>query len=371
MTPRCGPSKLRRFCSRIAYWGLALCAVAEFLNRFSHDRLAVEKSLQTETEERCKPLTVRTNVGLQSSLLSNCKTDRISLQYVCVPLCGSSAFQVNLSASAGSDEVQELNVRACQVSPLSLFSRKSSNVEQQKILVVFKMTRVFNGHHLYHVLNNFVVNLDPAFLDLFAFHCWGCEVTFSNFFDRVLNINSRIVTKGCFAKFIFLGEHYSTYDLDLGDVEKRIRWRHWASYFRQTWCTSEALSWDERYTTLLRREGANNGRNMHNCFIQNSSTSKEVVPTLNNVAETCDMICQSKTLISAEGNGLTNMILMQPDSLVTVIWQSNRPLDGLRVIYGNMAKLLGMHMVAIPVESDESLNANCSRVINQIMSDVM
>ena len=46
--------------------------------------------------------------------------------------------------------------------------------------------------------------------------------------------------------------------------------------------------------------------------------------------------------MSAEGNGLTNMLLMPSNSVIVVVWQANRHTVALKVIYGNLAKLLGL-----------------------------
>ena len=207
--------------------------------------------------------------------------------------------------------------------------------------------------------------------DRYVFHCWDCDVVFSDFFDRALNINSRMVQHGCYENYFFIGEHYTTYNLKRGDVEKRTRWRLWAKHFQKIWCPEVIETPDERFATLIDRSGAQNGRNMNNCIFENSSHTKRITPTLSNVAETCSIVCNSRSIISAEGNGLTNMLLMQPSSLIAVIWQTNRPVGGLKSIYGNMAELLGHHMVGIPVQSDSQLNANCSDTINDLIRDVL
>ena len=323
--------------------------------------------------ESCESLTVRTEIGMQSANLNTCKTPVTDVEAVCLPLCGAKPFSVNVSASAENDEVKTVRVKGCGPSMSDILFQRGRRVDKTRILVVFKMTRVFNGFHLYHVLNNFVVNLDPSMLDHFVFHCWGCEVTFSRFFDRVLNLNARMVHHGCYERFIFLGEHYTTYSLNSVDVdvEKRFRWRQWSKVFQQVWCPSQIEQFHKRYTTLVQRQNANNGRNMHHCKLSNTTSAREVTPTLENVEEVTDIICNSKSIISAEGNGLTNMILLQPSSVVTVLWQTNRDLTALKVIYGNMAKLLGLHMVCVPLGSDQFLNVNCSDEVNTMMKEIM
>ena len=170
------------------------------------------QSIQLSNRPACESLVVRTQFGEQSTSLDTCKTPKLPVRVVCLPLCGSRAFTVTVAASAGNDDVRSVNIRKCKTPTL---------VENKdKVLVVFKMTRVFNGSHLYHVLNNLVVNLDPEMLDRYAFHCWDCDVHFSEFFDRVLSINSKLVSAGCYTNFIFLGEHYTTYNVELSDKEK-------------------------------------------------------------------------------------------------------------------------------------------------------
>jgi len=305
----------------------------------------------------CESLIVRTQFGQQSSTLNNCKTPKLNVRAVCLPLCGSSRFSVSVAESSGNDRVQVLPVKKCTQPVLVQ--------DESLILVVFKMTRVFNGFHMYHVLNNFVVNLDPKMRHRYVYHCWDCAVTFSEFFDKVLNLNTRRVTTGCYKHYVFLGEHYTTYNVSRYDEEKASRWRAWAEIFQHTWCPTPRLHYDDQYFTLLDRRAAQNGRNLNNCALRGSHT-QYVVPSLQNVRASVAKFCNSRVLVSAEGNGLTNMLLMPIKSTIVVIWQSNRPATTLEVIYGNMAKLLGMNMVAIPVESDAHLNANCSGYLNEL-----
>ena len=308
----------------------------------------------------CKDLVVRTKMGLQSQTLNTCKTPKTSARIVCLPMCASESFTVDVAASSGNDEVSNLPIGRCD---------GMETADSEQVLVIFRMTRVFNGHHLYHVLNNLVVNLDPRMLDRYVFHCWGdwgCPVTFSHFFDKVLNLNKRAVTSGCYENYIFLGENYATYNVSRNDMEKALRWRDWAKIFKETWCPKEILPFDHRYFTLLDRRGAQNGRNLNNCHLEENSRHRYIIPTLDNIDESANIFCNSRLLLSAEGNGLTNMLLLPPNSIVVVIWQNNREVAALRVIYGNMAKLLGMTMIPIPVESDMMLNANCSTGMNQL-----
>ena len=308
------------------------------------------------SRKECESLVVRTQFGEQSGALDACKTPKLPVRTVCLPLCGSQSFRVTVAASSGNDEVALKHIGKCK------FPIKSTNRDQ--ILVVFKTTRVFNGFHMYHVLNNLVVNLDPNMLDRYVYHCWDCKIEFSEFFDRVLNINSKLTNSGCYSNYIFLGEHYTTYNVARDDVEKANRWQKWAQEFQSAWCP-ERLEYSERYFTLLDRHMAQNGRNMNNCKLQ-TSQSKYVVASLGNVHSTSAIFCNSRVLVSAEGNGLTNMILMPLGSTVVVLMQSNRPVETLEVIYGNMAKLLGMNMVAIPIESDSDLNVNCTAYLNEL-----
>jgi hypothetical protein len=224
---------------------------------------------------------------------------------------------------------------------------------------------------MYHVMNNFVANLDPNMLEDMVFHCWGCSVVFSEFFDVALDLNNRMISEGCFEKYIFLGEHYTTYDVETTDQEKRTRWETWARHFRTHWCPVQSYRLHQKFTTLIHRDKAPNGRNMNGCMLQNTSTTRQILPSLENIAETAEIMCNTKHLISAEGNALTNMILMQPSSTVTVLWQVNRPTPGLKAIYGNMAKLLGLQMSVVPFISDEALNVNCSEQFNEIMEQVV
>ena len=304
----------------------------------------------------CDSLVVRTQFGEQSATLDTCKTPKLAVRSVCLPLCGSRAFTVTVAESAGNDKVSSVKIGKCR-SPAFAQNKDA-------VLVIFKMTRIFNGSHLYHVLNNLIVNLDPQMLDRYVFHCWGCEVHFSEFFDSVLGINSKMVTTGCYINYIFLGEHYTTYNVDLHDEEKAKRWQDWAFIFKSTWCP-KLIHEADRHFTILDRQGAQNGRNMHDCRLE-SSRSISVRPTLNNTRQSSKIFCNTRVLVSAEGNGLTNMLLMPRGSTVVVIWQSNRPVSTLEVIYGNMAKLLGMNMVPIPVESDGDLNVNCSAYLNEL-----
>jgi hypothetical protein len=85
------------------------------------------------------------------------------------------------------------------------------------------------------------------------------------------------------------------------------------------------------------------------------------------VVHDASIFCNSRLIFSAEGNGLTNMLLLPPYSTVVVLWQSNRDVSALRAIYGNMAKLLRINLVPIPVESDPDLNANCSAELNDLL----
>jgi len=314
--------------------------------------------LLTPRTARCDSLVVRTQYGLQSANLEACKTKKTRVHAVCLPLCGSTSFEVGVAHSAGDDEVSRVPVKKCDSTPLVK--------DEESILVVLKTTRIFNGFHMYHVLNNFVVNLDPDSLDKYVFHCWDCEVKFSAFFDKVLNVNARFVKMGCFSKYIFLGENYATYNVDRDDQEKSERWRAWAQIFKRVWCPTDILPFDGRYFTILDRSGAQNGRNMHKCSIPNTTRSRYVRPALENIQESSHIFCNSRLIVSAEGNGLTNMLLLPPQSVVVVLWQTNRDSIALKVIYGNMAKLLGMTMVPIPLESDDQLNVNCTRELNEL-----
>lgn len=308
--------------------------------------------------QHCDSLFVRTPFGLQSSNLLGCKTAVALVKVVCLPLCGEQPFHVDVPSSGEvDDKILPLQIPQCKI-----LDRSTSDA----ILVVFRLTRVFNGHHLYHVLNNFVVNLDPSMLDDYVFHCWDCEVEFSEFFDKVLNINSRLVSTGCYEKFIFVGENYVSYNVSRDDTEKARRWREWAQIFQTIWCPEKIVPVDDMYFTLLDRSGAQNGRNMNHCRLANHSRTRYIQPTLNNVKESSEIFCNTRLLVSAEGNGLTNMLLMPHNSVLVVIWQENRPTIALKVIYGNVAKLLGMTMIAIPVQSDEKYNANCSDHLNEL-----
>lgn len=309
--------------------------------------------------ENCSSLIVRTQLGLQSRDLDTCKTPKSTVNMVCLPICGSQSFVVEVADNAGDDTVTKVSVKKCEFR----FRAKSLS---SKTLVVFRMTRIFNGYHMYHVLNNFVVNLDPSFLDKYVFYCWGhgCPIEFSDFFDMPLNLNSRLVDSGCYTSYIVLGEHYTTYNVDRDDIEKIKRWRAWADVFKKYWCPSELLSFDDRYFTHLDRRNAKNGRNMYGCELAQHSRTRYVVPSLTSVSHDSSIICNSRLIFSAEGNGLTNMLLLPPRSTVVVLWQRNRDVSALQSIYGNMAKLLGINLVPIPVESDLDLNANCSADLN-------
>lgn len=331
--------------------------------RNSHGlQLSIFKRIGYLRTPQCESLVVRTQYGLQSSSMSTCKTTTTDAKIVCLPLCGSESFHVGVANSAGDDEILSLAVNRCETAP---------NIASDAILVIFRLTRVFNGHHLYHVLNNFVVNLDPELLDKYVFHCWDCSVEFSEFFDRVLNINARLVSAGCYRNFIFLGENYATYNVSREDHEKARRWREWAQVFQKVWCPHDILPFDDRYFTLLDRSGAQNGRNMNHCRLGNHKHTRRVKPSLDNVEETSKIFCNTRLLVSAEGNGITNMLLMPPNSVLAIVWQANRPTVALRVIYGNLAKLLGMTMVAIPVLSDAAFNANCSDQLNELFDALM
>jgi len=116
-------------------------------------------------------------------------------------MCGTKSFTVDIADNAGDDRVKTLKVGRCQ---------SCAKTDSDTILVVFRMTRVFNGFHMYHVLNNFIVNLKPQYLDRYVFHCWGeyeCPVKFSHFLDKALKLNSRMVSSGCYSNYVFLGEH--------------------------------------------------------------------------------------------------------------------------------------------------------------------
>ena len=309
---------------------------------------------------RCDSLVVRTVYGLQSANLHGCKMERSDVDFICLPLCGARSFDVGVARSANDDEVLTLQVPKCKL-------QKTVDV-RGGILVIFRMTRIMNGFHLYHVLNNFVVNLDPNLLDKYVFYCWGCSVEFSSFFDKVLNVNARMVNTGCYDKYIFLGEQYTTYNVARVDKEKSQRWRSWAHVFKNVWCPSDKLAFDDRYFTLLNRIGAQNGRNMNGCSIPETAYFRTVEPTFENFQESSRIFCNSRLILSAEGNGLTNMLLLPLQSVVVVLWQSNRQTATLEVIYGNMAKLLGITMIAIPVESDDDLNVNCSAQLKELFT---
>lgn len=136
--------------------------------------------------------------------------------------------------------------------------------------------------------------------------------------------------------YIFVGEHYTTYNVDRDDREQALRWRSWANLFKQSWCPKELLPFDDRYFTLLDRTAAQNGRNMHNCKLDYNSRRIYFNPTQDNLQESAKIFCNSRLLLSAERNGLTNMILLPPNSMVVVIWQHNREVAALQSIYGNM-----------------------------------
>jgi hypothetical protein len=314
------------------------------------------------SKSNCSSLVVRTQLGLQSRGLGTCKTPESTVDYVCLPMCGSQSFVVDVADNSGDDKVLNARVNKCNYA--------STNHSSSNILVVFRMTRVFNGFHMYHVLNNFVVNLDPSLLDKYVFYCWGewgCPVEFSDFFDLPLKLNSRMVDSGCYSNYIMIGEHYATYNVDRDDVEKSKRWRAWADVFKKHWCPAELLSFDDRYFTHLDRSKAQNGRNMNGCKLASHNRTRYVIPSLTTVAHDASIFCNTRLIFSAEGNGLTNMFLLPPHSTVVVLWQSNRPAATLQVIYGNMAKLLGINMVPIPVESDPDHNANCSAELNDLL----
>ena len=232
------------------------------------------------------------------------------------------------------------------------------------------MTHIFDGQHMYHAFNNFVVNLDPVMLPHYVFHCWDCKAHFSKIFDDIVQVNSRTVSSGCFSRYIFLGEHYATYEVHRDDKVKASRWRDWAHILQNHWCPYDLLPQDSRYFTLLDRTGAKNGRNMHHCKFPVGSLYQHVIPTLENTPDSSKIFCNSRLLLSAEGNGLTNMLFLQPGSVVVVLWQSGRYIEGLKGTYGNMAKLLGLTMIAIPVESDENLSVNCTDEINKMFEDI-
>jgi hypothetical protein len=315
----------------------------------------------TEDQGQCASLVVRTQLGIQSKSMNYCRTPKGEAEKVCLPMCGTRSFTVNVADNAVDDTVKTLKVGRCQ---------SCTRADSDKILVVFRMTRVFNGFHMYHVLNNFIVNLNPRYLDRYVFHCWGehdCPVKFSTFFDKALNLNSRMVNSGCYSNYVFLGEHYTTYNVDRQDAEKYVRWREWAAVFKKVWCPTNALPFDDRYFTHLDRRGANNGRNMHHCELGDHVHTRYIVPSLENIGESMETFCNSRVLFSAEGNGLTNMLLLPTGSTIVVLWQSNRHVSALHSIYGNMAKLLGMTLVPIPVNSDRELNANCSADLNLLL----
>jgi hypothetical protein len=317
---------------------------------------------EMDSDNQCSTLVVRTQLGIQSSGLNTCKTPESTVDKVCLPLCGSQSFIVGVADNAGDDRVASVSVKKCG------FQTKKN--DSSKILIIFRMTRVFNGYHMYHVLNNFVVNFDPTLLDEYVFYCWGefgCPVKFSEFFDKPLNLNERMVHSGCYKKYIVIGEHYTTYNVDRDDVEKIKRWRSWADVFKKYWCPAELLAFDDQYFTHLDRHEAKNGRNMHGCQLAPHNRTRYVLPSLETVADDASIFCNSRLLFSAEGNGLTNMLLLPPQSTVVVLWQSNRHISALQAIYGNMAKLLGMNLVPIPVESDSDLNVNCSAELNLLL----
>ena len=220
-----------------------LCTVIMLLARVLDSKSPAAFELLPEERgghDKCSSLVVRTQLGLQSRDLNNCKTPRSNVDKVCLPMCGSQSFVVDVADNAADDRVASVKVRKC------LFPTAS----RSEVLVVFRMTRVFNGYHMYHVLNNFVVNLDPSFLHNYVFHCWGefgCPVVFSDFFDKPLKLNSRMVNSGCYSKYIVVGEHYTTYNVDRDDVEKIERWRSWANIFKKHWCPAELLPFDHRY----------------------------------------------------------------------------------------------------------------------------
>jgi len=313
------------------------------------------------SEDECSSLVVRTQLGIQSRGLHTCKTPKSTAESMCLPLCASQSFDVDIADNANDDRVATVRVKKCKY-PAKKYS--------SKILVVFRMTRVFNGHHMYHVLNNLVVNLDPLLLDNYVFYCWGewgCPVEFSDFFDLAINLNARLVDSGCYTNYIVVGEHYTTYNVERDDVEKIKRWRAWADVFKKHWCPAELLPYDDRYFTHLDRSNANNGRNMHGCKLAQHKRTRYVIPSLTTVARDASIFCNSRLIFTAEGNGLTNMLLLPPHSTVVVLWQSNREAGTLQVIYGNMAKLLGINLVPIPVESDPDLNVNCSNELNILL----
>ena len=64
------------------------------------------------------------------------------------------------------------------------------------------------------------------------------------------------------------------------------------------------------------------------------------------------------------------MLFLQPGSVVVVLWQSGRYIEELKGTYGNMAKLLGLTMIAIPVKSGENLSVNCSDEINTMFEAI-
>jgi hypothetical protein len=313
------------------------------------------------SEDECPSLVVRTQLGLQSRGLDTCKTPKSTVEKICLPLCGSKSFDVDVADNAHDDKVAKVRVKKCKYP-----ARNHSS----KILVIFRMTRVFNGFHMYHVLNNFVVNLDPLLLEKYVYYCWGqfgCPVEFSDFFDIPLNLNARMVDSGCYTNYIVVGEHYTTYNVDRDDVEKSKRWRAWADVFKKHWCHAELLPFDDRYFTHLDRSNANNGRNMHGCMLAQHKRTRYVLPSLTTVVHDASIFCNSRLIFSAEGNGLTNMLLLPPHSTVVVLWQSSRDVSALQVIYGNMAKLLDINLVPIPVESDPDLNVNCSAELNTLL----
>ena len=87
-----------------------------------------------------------------------------------------------------------------------------------------------------------MVNLEPELLDKYVFYCWECKLQFREYFERVVKVSARTVTQGCYKRYVFLGEHYSSYSLNSLDTEKRRRWRLWAEHFRRAWCPKHILA---------------------------------------------------------------------------------------------------------------------------------
>lgn len=220
--------------------------------------------------------------------------------------------------------------------------------------------------HLFHNVNNLLVNLNPD--DHNYVHVVEGE-QLHELGDLVKDSRVTVVEENhCFSSFEFVNEFYSVYGYRSASPNKRrmmeSRWRKWSSILRDRYCI-ERLNSPEVVTVVRDEQG--NGRPTINC-----SFGKEVLFSKDNKDDIMVALCNTKTLISADGNSLTNMIFMKQGSQIVDLIPSTLPEGIFTLLYGSMGSLLGHNILGLHKQSSRGeivCDETVSDIINGFLKD--